>query len=275
MFELNHIPNASETIIRPSGLSDYGDCARRAAARLFAEDVKRKGFTLRQLRPHIGGAVGTAVHTARAALLNKKLEGKTPSTTEAISEAVARFEADIADGVNWDSITKTKDEAINQMAGLIKSYSLYILPQENPRFIEKRVRKPLGDGYILQGTMDGYDRSSRIIDAKTGTRNSNHTFQVGSYSLGLKEEGETPEEAQIHWLQRRKEPQPPVLETYDLKTAETAALAMALRLKQEHQHFVKTGNEWSFAPNPNTHLCGEKYCPAWGTDFCTLWREKE
>lgn len=275
MFSESDLPAIHETIIRPSGLADYGDCARRAAASLFEADVKAAGFTLRQLAPHVGAAAGTASHKAVAQLLKQKRDGEPPAIADALALGIESFEKETADGVNWDQTTKHKDEALTQIAGIVKMYAARILPNIAPKYIEHRVRTPLGDDYFLQGTMDAYDHADIIHDLKTGTRDKNHTFQLGAYSLGLKESGETPRGARIDWLKRAKTPSDPVRDDYKLSTAETAAYAMAQRLKTEHQHFKQTGNEWSFAPNMSTVLCSDKYCKAWGTNFCSLWREKK
>jgi hypothetical protein len=37
---------------------------------------------------------------------------------------------------------------------------------------------------------------------------------------------------------------------------------------------IRPGDPWAFQSNPNSVLCGERFCPAWGTDFCRDWMPK-
>src|SRR3990167_1255568 len=49
-------------VIRPSSLSSFMDCGRRAATKLFWREIHGAGFTLRSLPAGIGAATGTATH---------------------------------------------------------------------------------------------------------------------------------------------------------------------------------------------------------------------
>lgn len=274
------IPDLSKVIIRPSSLADASDCARRNAAANFKNDIKAAGFTLRERMGIISAKLGTAAHHGIAELLRKKQAGQKEEFKDVLASSIDNFEKGIKDGVETDDTTPNADTGIKQLANILRVYAISILPKIQPKLIEHKVTYPLGDNYFLEGTLDAYDHSDWLHDVKTGGTDKNHILQMGSYTLGLREQGEDPQGAQADWIKRTplsaKAGQAPAkYETYDVDKAAIAAFAYAHRIKADHRHFLETGNEWSFMPSPDSNLCSEKYCPAWGTNFCSLWREKK
>src|SRR5262245_51301990 len=92
-----------DTIIRVSSLATYPDCNRRAATRLFRDDIISAGFRLRDLGHGIGAAIGNAVHWgARQMMLEKATSGSLPPATVATDAARDLLREQLRDGVEFD-----------------------------------------------------------------------------------------------------------------------------------------------------------------------------
>lgn len=276
---MTEVPDVGKIIIRPSMLADYAACGRRAAASLFREDFEAMGFTLRKMQPHIAGSLGTAVHKVVARLLKDKMKGIASSFKDVLAEGIAEFDKETKNGVTTDDTTPNADTAYKQIMSIARMYAIRVLPQHQPKAVEVKVSYSLGDNYFLQGTFDSYDTADIVHDLKTGSRDNNYKYQVGAYVLGLKEAGEKPQAAQIDHIARtspsaKKGQAEPTFERIDAQEASIAAYALAHRIKADHQFFKSSGSEWAFTADPSTNLCKEKYCSAWGTPACTLWRNK-
>ena len=63
------------TIIRASSLSHYSDCTRRAAVKMFADEIKECGFEIAPVKTSAGAAVGTATHKALETALLLRAKG--------------------------------------------------------------------------------------------------------------------------------------------------------------------------------------------------------
>ncbi|MEI6283433.1 MAG: hypothetical protein WCP82_12085, partial [Alphaproteobacteria bacterium] len=57
---------------------------------------------------------------------------------------------------------------------------------------------------------------------------------------------------------------------YPVASCEQAARTVLNRIDIAVQAFKRAGDAWSFIPNPSSMLCADRFCPAWGTDFCKL-----
>ena len=160
-----------------------------------------------------------------------------------------------------------------------------------PVLIEERLEATVADGIILSGQADLVcTEPGQIRDLKTGARNPPSAApQVGGYAL-LARSHELPiETAAIDFIRRvaPDKPQPdPVSVTVELQHAEVAAVAILDRIIHAVETFrhgdpearIEPGNPWSFTANPNSILCGEKWCPAYGVAgphaFCHEWAPK-
>jgi hypothetical protein len=246
------------------------------AAKVFNDEITAAGFKVEKRKPHIGGATGTAVHAAIAAMLTVKRDTLQVVTDidKVLVKPLEEFSEAMKEGAEFDATTKTIDQAMLHIKQQTRVFAAKVLPRIHPKLIEYKVSAPITAGYELVGTLDSFDNANFVHDAKTGTRDKNHIYQIGGYILGLENEGERVQGAQVDWLKRTNKPADPVHETYPVRGAKEAAFAMSHRIVQDHKLFMETGNEWAFTANPNTVLCSKKYCPAHGTNFCALGRDK-
>lgn len=278
------------TTIRCSSLPAYPDCPRRTAARLFGAEITEAGFALRQLPPTVGAATGTAVHHAAAVMLRAKRDGHTVAPDEAIEQAIAGFREETAQGAVWDDTTPERSTAETQIAREARMYAARVLPTADPLIVEntwpgetepRRLRADLGDGFELSGHIDLGTRQHDLDDLKTGALWRPYQAQHGGYSLLLRSQPDGFDSRQLRmtWIPRTPKSKPqaePRVEVYDKTTCEQAAWHTAQQMKRDLTAFRDGGSAdpWVFAANPNSMVCGSKYCPAHGTDWCALGRKE-
>jgi len=249
------------------------DCGRRAATKLFWREIHDAGFTLRPLNAGIGAATGTATHVAMAFMLREKmLTGELGNETEQDQRALASLSETIAPGVTYDSTSPNLDTAQKQVLRQSKSYRLFIAPKLNPIAVEQRYEAQTS-GMMLSGQPDV--AADGVHDLKTGKLRPNHP-QYGAYSLLLRTHGiETPRivEDFVPRVSIQK-PQPDPQEIiYDVAQCENVAMSLIRKLERDYKEFLETGDPNTFLANPASMLCSEKYCQAWGTNFCQFGRK--
>lgn len=274
------------TVIRVSALNNYPDCNRRGAANLFRHEIEAAGFRLRRLARGIGAVVGTAVHKAAAVELAEKAKtGELPPVTVALDAGRDQLVDDLKSGeVTFDGPrgkTHTPREAGAQVAMMTHAHHTFIAPAVHPIIVEERLEAEVEPGLILSGQPDQVAREPNAIrDLKTGVRApGSFAAQLGGYSLLARSHGLDIDHASIDFLQRvdPKHPQPaPVSKRAAVAQAETAATNILRHIAADLETFRRgdvergllPGDPWAFEPNPASILCSEKWCPAYGTEFC-------
>lgn len=271
-----------QTFVRASALSNYADCPRRSAARLFKSDILAAGYDLRETPRNIGASIGTSVHAAAALTLREKMAyGSAAPLTTATDCAVEEYRAIAEAGMLFDRETPTSNAAETQIVRMVGAFQREIAPQIEPVIVEERMEADTGFGLILTGQSDVLAREpGRLRDLKTGKRQSMHAPQIGAYSLLSKSHGLEVNEACVDFVQRVpvSKPQPdPVTTPYELARAENAAVNVLRHIAQDIQVFregheatgILPGDAWAFSANPSSMLCSDKWCSAWGTSFCS------
>lgn len=273
-------------IIRPSSLTAYLDCSRRAIAGLFPGAIKDAGFDLRDTGRNIGACIGTSVHKAAWYTLDQKIRtgGSIGTDEDAIDAGVTTFREEIEDGVRWDESARNANEGDQHIIRMTKMYRHRLVKEINPLSIEERLEASF-EGVIISGQKDVLTREPNDLrDLKTGKAKTSHAAQLGAYSLIERSHGREVMGVKEDFLQRvsLRRPQPePVTLTYDIGTAENLALEVIEQIQSdvaEFQERLSTGRrppENAFRPNPSSMLCSDKYCPAWGTNFCRAHRPPE
>lgn len=271
------------TIIRCSSLTWWPDCPRRSAARLFWREIAAAGFKLRSTPRGIGAAIGTAVHRAAEVILREKATaGRLPPSTVAADCAAETLDETLADGeVTFDRVTANRTEGEVQAVGMARVYHRVIAPTVEPVLIEEPLEAEVSPGLVLAGRPDLVAREpARVRDLKTTTRpGGSHAPQIGGYALLARSHGLAIDDAAVDQIKRVAigRPQPdPVSAPVPLAQAETAAASIIGHIARDLVTFrdgdrerrILPGDPWSFAANPNSMLCSDKYCPAWGTVFC-------
>lgn len=271
-------------LIRPSSLVTEQDCSRRFAARHLSDLVASAGYRLRRdMRTHVGAAVGTALHAAAAYTLEQKRDtGDLGSGTEAENRGEAALLERLADGAMWDETTPSVATAKAQVARMGKSYRRHIAPFVVPQFIEERLVADVGDGWQLSGQADllAGDPDRELRDVKSGVRRRNNSVQYGSYAIVLTAHGIAPNRILEDFIPRVRlsaEQPPPESEPIPLWPAVAEAWntidgIKAAVIEFERRAADPSGREpaGAFRANPASSLCGEKWCPAHGTEFCRI-----
>lgn len=268
--------------LRASLLELFNDCARLAAARMIPKEIADAGYTMRQLPGSVGRSIGTAVHAGLAVAMQAKKDGNDPfaigaEVRDAAMESLAR---NTAHGCVWDDTSPRMDAAQFQTSRMLKSLAP-IIRKSKPVLVEELLTAQIGD-ITLTGHPDWVDAARIIPDLKTGVQERPHWAQFGAYSFLVRSQAEPviPSVRACAAIQvkraPRTKPQPaPIVKRYDVTACETAALATIKRVERDVTAFRETGDPESFAPNPMTMLCGDKYCSAWGTDWCAYGRPRK
>lgn len=274
---------ADDMIIRCSALSSYPDCNRRGAARLFRREIEAAGFKLRRPPRGIGAAIGIAVHTAAATVLEEKAKtGALPPTSAATDIALESLSGQLGSGeIAFDTTTQHRNDAVRQTVGMSRVYHRLVAPTVNPIIVEERLEAEVAPGIILSGQPDVVAREPhKVRDVKTGTRLSgSHAPQIGGYSLLSRSHGLDIAEASVDFMRRvnPSKPQPdPVIKPVRVAEAETAATNILRHIAADLRTFrqgnaalrILPGDPWAFQANAASMLCSPKYCSAFGTEFC-------
>lgn len=272
--------------IRCSSLSGWPDCGRRSAARMFGNIVERLGFKLRRPGMSIGASIGSSVHRGAEILLNEKAaSGKLPPVTVATDGAIETLHEKVReDAAMMDRETPSLNEAEQQVRRMTSAYAAHVAPDVDPETIEKRLEARIPwavNNLVLSGQSDVLAREpNRLRDLKTGKgRYGSHRPQFGGYTLLARTHGYKCDEIVEDFVQRvgLRAPQPkPIVKHYDLQGCEQAAVAVIRQidtslhvfLNGDPERGVAPGDPSAFTANPNSNLCSEKWCPAWGTSFC-------
>lgn len=280
-----------QIIIRASALNSIPDCEARAAIPLFYEEITGAGFELRKLSPHVGGIIGTSVHSGASYSLKEKMKsGEITATTmnQSVDAAISRMEEDIETaGIIWDDTTRRRDEAQQQIRSMVREVHRGVLPHiREPVLVEEEIkamfpiRRDLVErGYevVVVGHPDAFEPTAGH-DHKTGVIRRPNAAQYGLYSRLGKAHGFAISKLFEHYIQRASVRKPqPAAETfsYDVDVAERAATSIVNRLVDDLVHFTETADEWSFNHNPNSMLCSERFCQAHSTPFCRVHKGAE
>lgn len=251
--------------IRASMLPNYIDCSRMAAARQWPQLIVEAGYPLRSVLRTVGAAIGTADHVGmKVTFLGATLD-------EAIQAAYESFDKSIQAGIQYDDTTSERSahETVSRMVRRLYP----VFRNMDVLLVEHKLKMDLGDGFEGTGSLD-WLRTSRVLGDLKGGRNQPHPqLQLAFYAWLARSNGIDVEGLESIWLPR---PGPntaikdPIYRTYDLAECEAAARDVTERIQSDVTRFLATGDKNAFTARPTTLNCGSKFCPAWGTTFCTM-----
>lgn len=238
---------------------------------MFPIEIAAAGFELRTIAASIGASVGTATHAAVAFALTQKMNGQPlpPNSAaeqcgiEALSKRMGQ------DGVQWDSTTPNLSTAQRQVQRQYRAYRVELAERIMPLAVERRIEAPTRRGNVLSGQVDVMTDGLR--DLKTGTTRRANYAQYGGYSLLRRSEGARVPYIFEDFVQRVKidDEQPmPVEIGYDPALCEQVAARSIADVEAKYAAFQETGDPQEFPANPNSMLCADRWCTAWGTEFC-------
>lgn len=272
--------------LRPSGLTTFADCERRWAARNAKDLVDWADFRLRQIGQSIGAAVGGGIHAGVEATFKEKLEtgGSLTRDAAAVEAAVAEFDRRLSEQeFFFDDTTNSRQTGHKQLQRMTMTYRQTLGKALWPAGVEERRQADLGDGWTASGQVDQLATADAggldIHDLKSGTQRRSNAIQYGTYSLIFKANGYDIKRLYEDFLPRvrlNKEQPPPTIVPINLEDAEMESWVMVQRVKFSVSQFIKIvesgggrAPQTAFKPNPLSPMCSDRYCPAWGTAFCT------
>jgi hypothetical protein len=267
--------------IRPSMLSDYGDCGLRAVVRSYPWLFTAKGFTPRIMIRSVAAAVGTAVHKfVSHSLKTYQASGTEANVPESIEAAVNEYEVECKEldpKLSIDDQTPKLSDGKIQVTKLSHLYQQHVGYKTLPEMVEERIEARLGEEAILSGQPDHTVKSRALIDIKTGSRHSIHQVQTSGYVALLEAHKKPIRKVMEVFLRRMKVDKPLEVPTISEYSADSKpALFKAQRLIADLKVFEATSNPMvSFPTNDRSILCSEKWCSAYKTDICSMWRAKE
>lgn len=270
---------APPTIIRPSGLPQWPDCKRRSFARGYPKLVEQAGYELRPVQPSIGAVVGTATHAAMQHAMVERMAGREAQLDDLAAAADEALSKEMAAGVVWDDTTRNRaaaqKQAYRQALAILQTAARDVVPVAT----EEELDADIGDGFLLRGHIDLRDGEPSGWDWKTGTVMRANLAQYGGYSMLIRVNiGKPVKRLREVYIKRvgetKPQPDPVVIEYTDVPLAEKMAWQAIVDIKDTVQRFRETGDAWETMPNPNSLMCSEDYCPAWGTAFCTAHKQK-
>ena len=267
-----------DTIIRASSLPNYPDCNARWAAQTMSAEITAMGWELRETPRGIGAAHGTAVHAAGAHILTGKMKTGVPADPkEGADVGIASLDEAIKESdIAWDDTTPEVSVAQQQIVRQTAMYHSAVVPQIKPIAVEQALRAAIEPGFVLSGHIDVSEELD-LHDLKTGKNQRANAAQYGAYALLRRSHGENANKLIEDYVRRgslRTAQPKPERNVYDGPRAERMAKRIIERIVKDVKTFRETQDPWSFLPNPNTYLCGARWCPAHGTKWCGAWREK-
>lgn len=271
----------ADKVIRCSSLPSWEDCKRRGAATSFPELIREAGFTLRRRLAHVGALVGSGTHAGAAFTLKTKMDtGELGNASEAADRGVEELRERLQkEGAVWDDTTKDFNTAEQQVVRMVAKYREKLAPQITPLSVEEEMSARLADGFILRGHTDAIaEEYRRLRDLKTGVSQRANGSQYGAYMLLCRTLGKQIDQIVEDYLPRvrldQEQPDPeitllPTLEpqqrAYEIIEGIRGSVAeFERRLKDD----ADRPPELAFDANPMSVLCSDRFCPAWGTDFC-------
>ena len=262
--------------IRASTLPSYPDCPRRSAAKTHRRELEAAGYAFRDLPPSIGAAIGTAAHKVGEVVLRAKIEtGELGDLGQGIDLAMAEFDTEIEAGAIWDDTTQNRNAAQIQIGNLARAYFHGVAKRVEPLAVELYLEANTGGGVLLTGNIDLVTVSGSVRDTKTGAIDRDYYAQLGGYGLLCRSQQEPYPVTGlgIDWLPRtaHTKPQKPLVQKeYPLAACQRLALDVIGTIKRDLADYRTTGNPAAFMCNTGSMMCSDKYCPAWGTDFCPI-----
>jgi hypothetical protein len=259
--------------IRASMLPSYQDCPRRSAAGQFRDIITSAGYTLNQRPQIVGIAVGQGLHAGVKLQAETFISsGSWGSIDDAIESGIDRYHQDIKDGVLFDNNTVSSNEAEKQIITQVKSFVYEVTPHIHPIQSERKYYSMIDKEFEFTGSPDLIDSASIIDDIKGGAKSRPYHGQFGGYALLRRANGEPETTGCRVWhmprVSTKKNYPGATLHEYDVKLCILSASYTVKQIKNNVNSFLTTKSSWAFPANPLSMMCSDKYCTAYGTDFC-------
>ncbi len=267
--------------IRASSLPTWEDCPRRWIATQRRHDLLAAGYALGDRPPSIGAHVGTGAHAAVAtSWMGVMSAGRWADLEDADAAGIEALRARSQDdGVSWDDTTPDLNAAEHAVRKITRAYRDDIQPGHIPVLVEAELRCRVGEGFELVGHTDlvksrstRYDAAVRQLDdLKTGVQMPSPGAQLGGYDLLLDASGEPIERATMTYVRRVRKAaeQPrPMTVRFERAVIRRQARRATIEIVDTTRRFQLSGDIMEFRANPQSRLCGPRYCPAFNSRAC-------
>lgn len=250
---------------------------------MYRTEITAEQYEVRESLPHIASIMGDAAHAVSAELLRiKQTVGDIFShdVATALQRCWPAYEEATSEEYLVDNLTEDRDVGWQQMDRIAWSF-FPVLDTMQPSQIEQKfesVFSPLGEYAIpvrFSGTVDVREYNGELTDHKTGKEMPVADAQLGGYSLLCKDNGLPINSVRLSFVERvpLKKIQPAaVLLRLDVDACESEAWTIIKDIQRHYEDWRETKDPRSFPGNPNSQTCTQKFCPVWGTRFCTLGR---
>jgi len=256
---------------------------RRAAAksRELREIIAGKGFELNESKcVHVGAAIGTGVHAGAAYVMNdKKITGEPCRAKDMADVGIEKFHKEMVGGIEFDGTSQNANNSDLQIQSISKMFCFAVAPKINPVEVEKALPAKVTVDFGIMGHADVI-ADEGIIDTKTGVRLHSYHANMGGYRIVARSNDipkETLKNLIINWIPRTRinskrvlAQKPPQTICYNPLECEDEAYSQLYMIIEQVMKFVQSGDPASFPRNPMSMMCSEKWCPAWGTEFCKM-----
>jgi hypothetical protein len=245
------------------------------------------GFDMQRYRPTIGALIGSANHAAGAAALTEKMLAGTVSPLSMLEDAAMdeyrrrRGEEEQDGELLFDATTTKPAEVEPTIRKMVSVYRRDVVTHARPLMVERRLIEPFTDHVEVSGqgdllALDEQEDGRAIVRDQKGSRNRNmkateHSPQIGTYSLLFRSKGFRTDGAQIDFVFRPKvgDLQPPVeIHPIDLAEAEQTAHRVLTDFAAKAVEFERDGDPSVFIANPSCRLCSPKYCRFYAKRAC-------
>jgi hypothetical protein len=276
---------ASVTVVRSSSLPDFPDCPRRWAARQLKDELLAHNYLVRSIPTGVAAIIGTAVHKGAAVTMEEKVRhGAIAPVSVAVDAAIDELRSELRLGVAYDDDTTREDDAVQQARRMTMAFHSDIAPKLNPILVEARLEAVARRDLMISGQADQIAQEpDSIDDLKTGKFRGNYKPQYGSYALLRRTYATPPERIREIFIPRhtlRRPQDPPQIHEHSVAECESAADNIITHIHDSLETFrrgrgrIAPGDPWAFVANPNSKLCSPRFCPAWGTRWCTEHRKE-
>lgn len=236
---------------------------------MFRTQLIDAGFQIRESIRHITAAIGTGAHSGAMIGARRKSEGENPKISDLVEIGIVSLRKEIAEGIEYDDTSRSANIAEKRVRGIINVFASELLPAIEPDVIECPLKATFGDEVLITGHPDLIETSIKIRDLKTGKSGQGHYAQMGTYSL-LRQANQHPKPNGLlidHIPQKKPEY---TLTQYSVDVCEQIAKSTIREIIRQYRLFESKQTPDVFPANPMSMLCSEKYCTAYGTDWCAI-----
>lgn len=236
--------------------------------------IRDAGYEIHSEKSNIAGIVGTGLHATAFLVMSEKIKGFKVNLNDATDVGVASVKKGIieSDIIVWDNTTPNPNHAEQQVVQLSKSFFYDVAPKIEPEDVEVYRKATIADDYELSGHCDIETVGDEILDWKTSLRT--YHAQYGAYSL-LRRSNDKSKATKCGTLYlprtalKKVYPGAQRLE-YPVDACEREAHTRIKYIIRDIENFRRIQNPAAFPCNPMSMMCGEKYCPAFGTPWCEI-----